>query len=687
MAWSSATASKFVADLKKELFETRPENLHTYAAEWALRQARLQGASPRRGARGSASPGSIAIAAKAARKPPHAVLPSGEHPPSPPPQLRCRTSPANSPPASPKGSPIGKNGGGKKGSPRASSHRFSLPHELVRQSLDPKIDLAATSTHLAGFCTRIAEEATAAATANGEQEEEPSAAAVRLRQARRADLSSLVSDEGCEAAVGGSRDGDGDGDGATGRLAGACILLSRLVSEQQTHVEFLEKMVALLKDTDRGTKETLVTVATAPGAGTTAKAPPIVGLCNPLLDMTLTVSEAFLKEWGLEVDSAILAREEHKNLFEAIVCPPPPSLFAPPPATPPSHQAKHPDIKYIPGGSGLNTMRVVQWIVGLPDITRFVGATGEDDFGRILRHTTMQEGVGMVEMTVANEPTGTCAVLVTEGGKRSLVANLGASAVFEEGSLESNEELRQTLCDAPMYYVTGFFLRTAPELVLGIMERGVREGKTVALNLSAPFVLTACGPDCLARGVQSASLIFGNDSEFLALSQVLGWGLSNVEKIGKKVAALPMLAKTHGNRVVLITKGSDPLVAVTDKKTVTFYPTPLVNPADIVDTNGAGDAFVGGYLGKHYTGGSVEDCVRMGQWAASIIIRRPGCDIPPLPPGCCISLSTIRSRQRPSLSSVQSAVASPKRKPKPKSKGASAFAPSGTRHSDPLPNS
>lgn len=51
----------------------------------------------------------------------------------------------------------------------------------------------------------------------------------------------------------------------------------------------------------------------------------------------------------------------------------------------------------------------------------------------------------------------------------------------------------------------------------------------------------------------------------------------------------------------------------------------------IVDTNGAGDAFVGGFVAWLIKGKSVEDCVRAGNYAAGVVICNEGCTFPPKP--------------------------------------------------------
>ena len=49
---------------------------------------------------------------------------------------------------------------------------------------------------------------------------------------------------------------------------------------------------------------------------------------------------------------------------------------------------------------------------------------------------------------------------------------------------------------------------------------------------------------------------------------------------------------------------------------------------NIVDTNGAGDAFAGGFLSQFVKGKNLDDCMKAGHWAASIIIQKRGCEIP-----------------------------------------------------------
>ena len=55
---------------------------------------------------------------------------------------------------------------------------------------------------------------------------------------------------------------------------------------------------------------------------------------------------------------------------------------------------------------------------------------------------------------------------------------------------------------------------------------------------------------------------------------------------------------------------------------------PLLEKEKLIDTNGAGDAFVGGFLALLAKGGDLVECVEAGHWGARQIIQQSGCKIP-----------------------------------------------------------
>jgi adenosine kinase len=76
---------------------------------------------------------------------------------------------------------------------------------------------------------------------------------------------------------------------------------------------------------------------------------------------------------------------------------------------------------------------------------------------------------------------------------------------------------------------------------------------------------------------------------------------------------------------VCFTQGAEPTVIATEGKATEYA---IIPCPELIDTNGAGDAFVGGFLSKLVGGESMEECVRAGNYAANVIIQRSGCTYP-----------------------------------------------------------
>ncbi|XP_020610569.1 adenosine kinase 1-like [Orbicella faveolata] len=103
----------------------------------------------------------------------------------------------------------------------------------------------------------------------------------------------------------------------------------------------------------------------------------------------------------------------------------------------------------------------------------------------------------------------------------------------------------------------------------------------------------------------------------------------DIKEIAMKMGALDKVNKSRP-RTVVITQGKEPTIVVKDGK-VTEYPIIPIKEEDIVDTNGAGDAFVGGFLSQLAQGKSVDDCVRCGHYAANYMIKQSGVTLTDIP--------------------------------------------------------
>lgn len=330
---------------------------------------------------------------------------------------------------------------------------------------------------------------------------------------------------------------------------------------------------------------------------------------NPLLDITAEVNEEFLKKYGLNANDAILADEKHKNMYNDLT-----DNFK---------------VEYAPGGATQNVARVMQWMLAIPKSATYIGAIGKDKYGDKLNDTATEAGVDVLYQRTDKEPTGTCAVLLTDGGKhRSLCAYLAAANHFSIDHL-SDPAVKAAMDKAKYFYVGGFPITHGVESIMAIAEHSHKNNKTFCFNLAAPFICSFF-KDQVLKVMPYVDILFGNESEMEEFAKANNFKeQKDLKKIAVEIASLP---KQNGknSRIIVITQGDKPTIVYKNGE-VTEFQVIHTEPDLIVDTNGAGDAFVGGFLSQLVSENSLENCIRCGNYAANIVIQRHGCTYPEVP--------------------------------------------------------
>lgn len=333
----------------------------------------------------------------------------------------------------------------------------------------------------------------------------------------------------------------------------------------------------------------------------------LFGMGNPLLDLSADVPGSFLEKYNLKPNDAILAGEAHMPIYQELV------------------QCYQP-VQYIAGGATQNTIRVAQWMLQRRHATSYVGCVGKDEFGRQLRLKAEGDGVHVSYLEIDDHPTGTCACLITEK-VRSLVANLGAASHYRKAHLDLPENWAMVE-RAHFSYISGFFLTVSLDSILEVAKHCAERNKHFMMNLSAPFILHAF-KEALQQTLPYIDILFGNEAEAEALSQSFNLGLTDLKEIALKMAAYEKVNQGR-QRIVIITQGPEP-VLLCQNGFVREFPILPIKPEEIVDTNGAGDAWVGGFLSQLVLGQPLEQCIQGGHYAANIIIKRSGCTYPDKP--------------------------------------------------------
>ncbi|KDO50664.1 hypothetical protein CISIN_1g019448mg [Citrus sinensis] len=314
----------------------------------------------------------------------------------------------------------------------------------------------------------------------------------------------------------------------------------------------------------------------------------LLGMGNPLLDISSVVDDDFLNKYD--------------------------------------EMASKYNVEYIAGGATQNSIRVAQWMLQIPGATSYIGCIGKDKFGEEMKKNSKLAGVNVHYYEDESASTGTCAVCVV-GGERSLVANLSAANCYKSEHLKKPENWA-LVEKAKYFYIAGFFLTVSPDSIQLVAEHAAANNKVFMMNLSAPFICEFF-KDALEKVLPYMDYIFGNETEARTFSKVQGWETDDVEEIALKLSQWPKASEIR-KRTAVITQGADPVVVAQDGKLKKFPV--IVLPKDkLVDTNGAGDAFVGGFLSQLVQEKPIEECVRAGCYTSHVIIQRSGCTYPEKP--------------------------------------------------------
>ena len=148
-----------------------------------------------------------------------------------------------------------------------------------------------------------------------------------------------------------------------------------------------------------------------------------------------------------------------------------------------------------------------------------------------------------------------------------------------------------------------------------------KEKKCLALNIAAPFI-----PQFFKAPLQElfnyTNILVGNEDEAACFAKAFDIKYENISDLALKVSKM-----SSYDLIVVFTQGiNDTIVA--SKGCVKNYPVISIDPASIVDTNGAGDAFVGGFLSQYTQGFDLDRCVSAGHYVAHTVIQRTGPSYP-----------------------------------------------------------
>lgn len=119
-------------------------------------------------------------------------------------------------------------------------------------------------------------------------------------------------------------------------------------------------------------------------------------------------------------------------------------------------------------------------------------------------------------------------------------------------------------------------------------------------------------------------IIIGNETEAEAWASANGLpDHKDLPAIAKAIAILPK-SNPSRPRIVVFTQGAKSTILVTSAEldSPKVFPVEALKDEEIVDTNGAGDAFAGGFLGAFISGKTLDESVAAGHKLGGICVRQ-----------------------------------------------------------------
>ncbi|CAK9809858.1 Adenosine kinase [Anthophora quadrimaculata] len=263
-------------------------------------------------------------------------------------------------------------------------------------------------------------------------------------------------------------------------------------------------------------------------------------------------------------------------------------------------------------GSALNSMRILQWLCDETFQKQYSIYCGRnDDRASFLRYLVQSAGV--------------------DG---SLETSIGAGGVYTLEDLKRSQLLFHTI---KIIYIERFFVTHSFPVAEEIVKRAEERDIIIAFNLSGTYIFNDHHL-AMCKIIGYANVVFGNAREMEALAQSLNVAYDNVTDIPFLLNSLTNITVSVSNtlnanwvrhgRVFVMSQGeSAPAIAVWGKSQ-SVQVQPIKPTAPVIDTAGAGDGLVAGFLAGVLAQWSPKHCLEYGCKVASFLVTRHGVVLP-----------------------------------------------------------
>jgi sugar/nucleoside kinase (ribokinase family) len=306
----------------------------------------------------------------------------------------------------------------------------------------------------------------------------------------------------------------------------------------------------------------------------------ILGIGNAIVDVVARADDSFLSRHDMHKGAMILV---DAAAAEAIYA-----------AMPPGEESS--------GGSAANTCAVA---AALGARVAYFGKVADDQLGEVFRHDLRSGGVHFPSAPlVGGAPTARCLILVTPDGQRTMNTFLGACVTLDESDVDES-----VVAAAAVTYLEGYLFDppAAQSAFCKAAAAAHAAGRQVALSLSDAFCVDRHRAAFRELVAGHVDILFANETEITALYEENAFEAA--AEAARQDVGLAVLTRSEAGSVVL--RGAETAEIAAE-------------PARVVDTTGAGDAYAAGFLAGLTAGRPLPVCGRMGSIAAAEVISHYG---------------------------------------------------------------
>jgi sugar/nucleoside kinase (ribokinase family) len=263
------------------------------------------------------------------------------------------------------------------------------------------------------------------------------------------------------------------------------------------------------------------------------------------------------------------------------------------------------------GGAAANT---AAWLAATGHPVAYVGRAGDDPLGRAALAELAADGVDVRVRLDPERPTGTCVVVVTPDGQRSMFPDPGANAGLCEADLPADLIGPDRTPGPAHLHLSGYSLLTegSRQAARAALLLALGSGLTVSVDAASAAPLRAVGPARVLDWLDGVHLLLAADEEASLLA-----GTQDPMEAGA------MLARRFGQAVVKLGPRGAAWFGPPDATGATSAHVPAA-AVEVKDTTGAGDCFAAGFLPPWLDGRPAEQALAAGCALAARVVARAG---------------------------------------------------------------